>query len=86
MAPTNSKRNYIQGQENIPSNILTVNEQKILKVPGIVDDKPVYNHGQEAISMPNNERSTLQNIDENVLQQIVQVISQEISTRQNNNN
>jgi len=79
------KRNYNPGQEKILSNLLTTNEREILEVPENVrgtNNEPVYDHRQGAISMTNNERSTLQNIDDGVLQQLVQALSQEIRLRQ----
>ena len=69
-------------------NLLTTNDHKILEVPENVNganNEPIYNHGQEAVSTANNERSTLQNIDDGVLQQLVQALSQEVSLRQQNN-
>ena len=58
-------RNYNQGAENISPNLLSINEQEKLKIHENVNEtnhEPIYNnHGQqEAISMANNEGTTLQ--------------------------
>ena len=80
-----SNRNYNQGQEKFSSNLLPINEQEILKIHENANEtnhEPIYNRGQEAVSMTNNERTTLQNIDDGVLQQLIQSLSQEARLRQ----
>lgn len=77
-----ARRNYNQGQEKFSPNLLSINEQEILKKhedANEVNHEPIYNHGQEAV---NNEKATLQNIDDDVLQQLIQTLSQESRLRQ----
>ena len=73
-----TKRNYDQGQEKIPSNLLPINKQENENKP---NNEPIYNHGREAIPIANNEKLSLQNIDEDVLQHLkneMKTLKQEI--------
>jgi len=50
--------------------------QEILQIP----EAPIYNHGREAIPIANNnEKLSLQNIDEGLLQHLVQTVRQEVT-------
>ena len=86
-----TRRNiYNQGQEKIPSNLSQINRKEILPIPeneNRSNHEPVgnnvYNLGQEAIPIANNnEKLSLQNIDDGLLQhlknEMLQTLRQEI--------